>query len=263
MKTVKDLETGKGKRFVKLLTIGNTGAGKTHLAATFPKCYFMITEPGGEETWLNRPELKKNIVGFDYFIPRSAEDTKQVFIDLNKACDEAYRMAESGEIETLILDNMTYLAENRWSYINKHTPQYGRSGELNGQAMYGDLGRWLYQFTYMKLLRCPCNVVVNCHEMLESDEAMDKKPDKSTPILPSILGGFRNNIGGMFSCVFYLAHAKGGDGKYKYFARTKKGQGKNAKNRYNLPETIENISYDTIVAAIDKSVKDNNKGDTK
>ena len=245
------------------MNVSETGAGKTHLSATFPKCYFLITEPGGEETFLNNPELKKNIVGWDYFIPKSTDDTKRVFEELDKACMKAREMAEKGEIETIVMDNATYLAENRWIYINRWTPQYTRSGELNSQAMYGDLNRWLYQFVLMKLLSCPCNVIFNCHEMLESDEVLEKKPDKSNPILPSILGGFRDKAGGMFSCVFYLAKksVKGKEGKaeYKFFARTNRGNGKNAKNRYNLPEVIENVSYNTIITAIESSLKTKEK----
>ncbi len=259
MKTMKDLKQNR-KVQVKLLTIGETGAGKTHMAATFPKAYFLITEPEGTATFVNQPKLHENIVGWDYFIPTSSENTKEVFDNLIKATDKAREMAQKGEIETLVLDNMTYLAENRWIYINKYAAQYGRSGELNTQAMYGDLNRWLYSFTLMKLLSCPCNVVVNCHEMLESEEALDKKPDKTSPILPSILGGFRDKAGGMFSCVFHLMKKKGADKQTHFFARTDKGQGRNAKNRYKLPEVIENVSYNTIMSAIQKSLTE---GETK
>ncbi len=153
-----------------------------------------------------------------------------------------------------MLDNMSFLSENRWIYINRYEKQVAKSGEINTMAMYGALGRWLYQFTLMKLLSCPCNVIVNCHEMLENDETLAKKPDKSSPILANILGGFRDKADGMFSCVFYLTKIKSKGGGYEYWARTNKGNGKNAKNRLNLPETIQNVSYDTIVSAIQGSL---------
>ena len=64
-----------------------------------PKSYFLITEPGGEDTFLLVPELRKNVIGFDRFIPESAEDTKQLFEKLDKCCKEAKEMYEKGEIE--------------------------------------------------------------------------------------------------------------------------------------------------------------------
>lgn len=244
------------ERSIKLMSVGPTGSGKTFLASSFPKSYFLITEPGGEETFLNNPTLKKNVVDHKHFIPTSAENTKEVFERLDKACDEARERTIKSEIKTLVLDNMTYLAENKWAYINKYEPVYSvKTGELDTRGMYGVLGRWLYQFTLMKLLTFPGNVVVSVHQKLESDEAMAKKPDKSSPVVPSILGGFRDDAPGLFSAVFYLA-CKNDSGKFRYFARTKQGQGKLAKNRYNLPEVIENISYATIMEAMEKSLKE-------
>lgn len=258
---VSDIDDAKVKRYVKLMSVAGTGCGKTHLAATFPKCYFLITEPEGQETFLTNSELKKNVVGYDLFIPMNSEDTKKVFEDLDKACDKAREMALSGEIETVVVDNFTYLAENRWMYINKYETLYSaKTGEVDTRGMYGSLARWLYQFTLMKILSLPCNVVVNVHEKMESDEAMAKKPDKSNPIVPSVLGGFRDDMGGMFSCIFYLAKIPTGGGKYKYMARTNLGQGKLGKNRYGLPEVIENVSYATIAKAIADSLVLTKKG---
>jgi len=249
---VTDVLNGKEKRYIKMMCIGASGSGKTHLASTFPKCYFLMTEPGGEDTFLNKTELSKNVVGFDRLIPNSAQDTKQSFIDLIKATQTAKEMALKGEIETLVLDNMTFLSENRWVYINEFEKELSRNGELNTQGMYGKLARWLYQFTYMNLLSCPCNVIVNVHEMLESDEALEKKPDKSTPVLANILGGFRDKADGMFSFVFYLAKTLQGK-EYKYFARTNKGNQRNGKSRLALPDVIENVSYNTLKKLIDEA----------
>jgi hypothetical protein len=250
MITLKEDHNEVDKR-LKVFVVGNSGSGKTYLATTFPKCYVLITEPGGEDTFRTNKNLYQNVVGWDYFIPNSADDTKRVFADLNTKIDEAKKLAEEGKIETLVLDNMSFLSENRWIYINKHAPSLTARGEINTMAMYGDLGRWMYQFTLMKLLTFKGNVVVTCHEMLENDETLMKKPDKTTPILPNILGGFRDKVEGMFSCVMYLSKISK-DGKYKYMARTDKGNQRNAKNRYNLPPVIEDISYSKIVEVINQ-----------
>lgn len=244
-----------GKFHIKMLNIGSTGTGKTYLAGTFPKTYFLTCEPGGMDTIFTEPKLATNLVGWDDFIPKSAQDTKRAFIELNQKSIEARKLAEEGKVETIVLDNMTYLSENRWLYICTYEEETSpRTGRVDTQSMYGKLSRWLYRFTLMNLLTFPGNVVVNCHEMLESDEALDKKPDKDTPVLASILGGFRDKIGGMFSCVFFLSKVKGNDKRYHYMARTQRGNQRNAKCRFSLPEIIEDVSYDKLIKAINESL---------
>lgn len=250
MKPASELNRG---HHIKVLAIGATGSGKTHLCGTFPKTCFLSTEPGGMTTIAMNPHLKSNLVVYDEFIPTSPDDTKHVFDKLKKSCRDAKAMAKEGKIETLVVDNLTYLAENRWIYINKYESVYARSGELDTRGMYGALGRWLYNFVYMDILSFPGHVIVTVHERMEDEDALKRKPDKSYPIVPNILGGFRDTAGGMFSCVFFLSHYKSKqDGKYRYMARTMKGNMKGAKNRYNLPETIEGVGYPTIMGAIKK-----------
>jgi len=253
MITVQDFARGRAKRRFKVLVVGHTGSGKTHFGATFSKPYILFTEPGSEEVILNNKELRKNVVGWDYFIPTSKQDTKRVFEDLIKAIDTARERAEKGEIDTLILDNLTFLALNRMDYIETFEPTYSRSGEQDTRAMFGALNRWLYNFTLMKILTFPGHVVCTCHIKMEDEESMAKKPDTTTPLMPAILGGFRDTVAGLFSAVFYLDCIKEKDGKYHYFARTQKGNKKLAKNRFNLPEILENISYQTLVEAAKKA----------
>jgi len=249
-----DVLQGKEKFNLKMMAIGGSGSGKTHFASSFPKCYFLMTEPSGEDTFLTNPALAKNVVGFDRFIPENPLDTKRVFKELAEATLMAKEMAKKGEIETLVLDNISFLTENRWVYIDSYERELSaRTGEVNGQAMYGKLARWMYQFVLMNLLTFPGNVVVTAHEQLESDEALEKKPDKTTPVLPNILGGFRDKVDGMFSLVVYLNKLKEGS-KYRYMCRTNKGNQRNAKSRIILPEIIEDISYGKLREIVDKAL---------
>jgi hypothetical protein len=94
--------------------------------------------------------------------------------------------------------------------------------------------------------------------MLESDEAMEKKADKSTEIMPNILGGFRNDIFGLFSNVFFLTKTltkEGGKDVYKYYAITNKRDNRNGKNRFGLNSIIENPSHQVIKNAIEEAMK--------
>lgn len=53
----------------------------------------------------------------------------------------------------------------------------------------------------------------------------------------------------MFSASIYL-YKRLGDNQYRYIARCQKGANVDAKNRYNLPEIVENVSYKTIGESI-------------
>lgn len=238
-------------RTLKTLVCGMSGSGKTYYGLTHPKLAYIGTEPNGLDTAESCPELKANIVMNEEFIPSPLEDIKDVFVRLDKYVIECHKAGKEGKVESLFLDNMTFLADNRWLYIEKYEKQFGKSGEVNTMAMYGALAKWLYNFTLISLLSFPGNVIVSCHEKLEGDDAMDRKTDKTTPIVPNILGGFRDEAPGLFSAVLFLEKKKTGDG-YKYFARCQKGGQRNGKNRYGLPEIVENISYQSIIDALPK-----------
>jgi len=245
--------------FLKTLVNGGTGTGKTYYALTHPKVAYLGTEPGGLDTAKANPHLAKNIVWSEEFIPSPMEDIKSVFDRMDKAIKKAHEGFESGEIKTLALDNITYLTENRWMYINKYEPVHSpKTGQLDTRGMYGSLGRWLYQFTLTSLLSFKGNVVVTAHEMTEADETMEKKPHLDSPIVPNILGGFREKIGGMFSACLFLDKVKKVTGGYTYKVRCQKGDNREAKNRYGLPEIIEDVSYAKIVETLNKI-----KGDGK
>lgn len=256
MPTPADFEKGTFKRRFKILTIGGSGSGKTHFCSGFPKSFFLITEPGGEDTFLSNKNLLKNIVRWEYLIPSDPENTKEIFNKLEEYCKKIRSLIEAGEVETVVLDNLTYLADNYFIYINHHLKKQimSSSGEIDTRSAYGKLGRWLYQFVLFNLLSMPCNVIVTCHEQLENEEAMAKKVDKNNPVVPNILGGFRNEAEGMFSVVLYLnkIEDKANKGEYKYLARANKGGGRNAKNRINLPPVIENVSYEQILKYANK-----------
>lgn len=258
MKTIEGVKKGTVNQFIKLCSCGGPASGKTHLAATFPKVVFAMTEPGGEDTFINKPDLAANIIGWDNFVPSCSKDIKDMYCEggeLDKFVDEVKNKALDKEIESFAMDNFTYYTDNNWLYIKEFEKHLYMSNKGNFDTLkaYGGLKDRLFLFTLQKLLTLPCHVITNVHIQLESEDAIDRKLDKSETVVPQILGGFRDKIKGMYSYVFYLDKKKdNATGKYKYFARTNLGNGKNAKSRLDLPEVIENVSYKTIKAEIDK-----------
>lgn len=254
MITKEQILSGEVEQTVKALINGPTGAGKTQFLFTCPKVAYCGTEPNGLDTARSNPALLDNLVYADEFIPSPGEDIKDTFARLDSFITKAHADAKAGLVKTLGLDNMSYLAENRWVYINKYEKLVTNQGALDTRGMYGTLSRWLYNFTLTRILSFPGNVIVTCHVQMEGDEAMERKTDKSTPIVPHILGGFRSSADGMFSASLYLDKKKSTDGKsYIYFARCQKGGQMNAKNRYNLPEIVENVTYSRILEEIKKA----------
>jgi hypothetical protein len=163
-------------------------------------------------------------------------------------------MAIKGEIETIILDNITYLADTVYKYYKDVNPVLDSRGQVDKWGAFDRLGIWLNDFM-LKLLTMPCHVVVTGHEKLENDEAMEKKADKDNPIVINIPGNFRNKIEGMFRYVLYISKLEKG-GKYEYWARANRGNKKNGKSRITLPSTIQNISYGKLLDVIKECSKE-------
>lgn len=237
---------------LKSLASSYPGGGKSYFGLTHPKVAWLITEPGSEILVDTHPHLAKNLAWSETFIPSPTEDVKGVFERLDKAIVRAHTDFKEGTVETLDLDNLSFLMEYRWQYINKYEKQFTSSGAIDNRSMYGTLGRWGFQFIINSILSFPGNVIVTCHEQVEGEEAMSHKVDKSSPIVPSVLGGLRDKLEGMFSASLYLDKQKTPQG-YKYVARCQKGGQRNAKNRYGLPELVEDISYQKIIDTINNN----------
>lgn len=271
MITRDQIMSGAAKQTLKVLASGPAGAGKTQFGFTFPKIAYLGTEPNGLDTARSNPKLLENLVWADEFIPKEitadekgvvklvtdpnsgeiiSEPIAATFMRLNAAIELAHKEQAEGKVDTLFLDNGTFLLENRWIYINRHDKLTTTSGALDTRGMYGILGRWAYQFFTQKILSFKGNVVCTTHEQTEGEEAMAKKVDKAMSISPALLGGIRNEIGGLFSAHIFLDKKRLEANKYAYSARCQKGANREAKNRYNLPEIVENVSYDAILRAI-------------
>jgi len=241
----------------KILASGTTGRRKTTLGLTFPKVYRLGTEPNGIDALICRPDLKPNLIKNEEFIPSVTEPLPLLFKRLEVAVKEAHEWAKQGKVETLFLDNLTFLSINRWLYIIKHEAITGRGGEPDTRGMYGALGMWLYQFILLSIVSFPGHVVITAHEHEQSDEQAAKNSlYATTPITADILGGFRDRVGGLVSAVIFLESKKvilNGKPSLSFYARCLESAGKRAKNRYGLPEIVEEISYHALVDATNKA----------
>lgn len=248
----------------KVQVNGLFGSGKTRLGFTFPKVFYIGTEPAGIENLRqeeNKP-LLSNLVEYEMFLPSNDVEVKQQYEPdkggIYAACSKAKEMAKKGEVETLFIDNLSYFAEKAWMYISLFDKQFSaKTGNLDTQSMYGSLGRNLFKFVSMYVANFPGNVVISCHLKRESEEAMEGKLDKSADIAPNLIGGFRNVAEGLFGASIYLDRELQSDGKTtKYMAYCQKckvpslGSMVSAKNVYGLPVKVEDVSYKKLLEAI-------------
>ncbi len=259
-KTPEGVASGQVKKWFKGLFIGGPGDGKTHLAHTFPKCMTAITSPGEEDTFLYKPELMKNLVCWEHFIPSKEMTIAQTIKGMEKFVDDAYDKAKKGEIETFILDNLTMYADYLWMDIeeNEKHLHLTKNGAFDTQNAYGTLRNKLIKFVLYKVLTIPCNVILNVHLMVENEDTLAKKPDQTIPYSPMILGSFREKVLSLVSYNFFLEKKTMPEGKFEYRIRTNKGGGKNAKSRLTLPSVIANVDYEAIIKVINET-----KGETK
>jgi len=269
-----------------ILLCGLPGAGKTRAAMTFPKVYVIGCDPSGLDILKQKgnEKLLDNLVYFNYLHNESEDDLKKLFNEKAKADDffsvygclaHAKELAQEGAIETLVLDGFNYFVDMRWQYVNEyHVRKSERTGAIDTQAMYRDLGLYLNRFFAADLMtmatRLNLNVVVTCHVKRENPDTVEGvstgankragKVAKESDIAPQIEGGFRNKIDGLVGAVLYLEHSSKRDAQGQralhYVAHTQKSPGLDtvlmAKNRYGLPTPLvltNGSLYDALMAA--------------
>ena len=235
-----------------IMVVGETGCGKTRFASTYPDSYFIFTEPDSHQTILTAGN-QDNVYFFDYAIPSDETDLKLYDKSIEGHITQAKTLYKEGKVKSLVIDNFTYLAHNYWLQIEQFEKVYSKAGNVDTLKMYGTLKDKLYKLVLMKILTFPGNIVLTVHEQMESDEVMEKKPDKSDPVVPQIMGGFRSEIGGLFSAVLYLMVTLK-DNQYIYYAITNKMQQRRGKTRFDLPSVIKSPTYFTITDAIKSSI---------
>lgn len=271
----------KQKRKPKVMVNGAFGTGKTYFGMSAPKVYYLETEPGGLQI-LHAPDavhLRSNLVEYEqcYLDPLDGKDSIKRLVEevhapvscprkdvkaglIYEALDRANKAYREGKVETLFLDNLTYLSQMFFEYCDQFLrPEFvTQGGNIETRQMYGYVSRWLFRFL-MGVVCFPGNVVVSCHLKDESDEKLKKKKDSSVTIVPNILGGFRDKAEGLFTASIYLERKlvsiteSSGKTRHspKFIAYTQNchalGSKILAKNRHGLPPVMENITFEKIV----------------
>lgn len=261
-----------------LLLCANFGEGKTSVAITFPKFFYIGFRQGGLEV-IRQPKNAKyqaNLVQYEELVPETDQELVEVHQPekgsaqgqiknkLAKLVAEATQMADKGEVETLILDDSTDWVETKQKYVWKFREKKSdKTGNTDTQAMYGDLKNLVSDDLDRIIMpfRKHGNLVMCVHLVRESDVTMQNAAvvDKSTNLNPDIVGSFRREIHRKFENVLFMeSTVKQGERKFVGYTQKQAAMGTIilAKNVLGLPPIINDISYETLMANI-------NKGDGK
>lgn len=263
-----------------ILLNGHFGSGKTLQALSFPKCYVISCDPAGLET-IRQPKNKKfldNLAWFEEMHNENAADLKLLFRENAKSTEResvygclahAREMAAAGEIETLVIDGLTYLCDAKWQAISEFEEvRSNNSGMRDTQAMYRNLGLSLQRFLASDLMtmstRSGVNVILTCHLKRESEEQVQgaaknraRKVLLQSDIAPMIEGSTRNKIEGLVGGSLYLEKTIK-DGKLQYTAicdlTTAFGTVVPGKNRWGLPTRLS-LNEQTLYEALTKALE--------
>lgn len=255
------------------LFAGNFGEGKTSVAITFPKYYYIGFRPGGLAVLnqVKNDKYKNNLVHYEELVESSDEELKDFFKPkLGKIHDlikQAKQMAQEGKVETLVIDDLTDGVESYQKYIWTYEHKATERGADDNQSMYGLLKQRVSSLFRQDILtfRRYGNVIVNVHLMRESDQAIEGTATRAgaveqrTNIYPDIVGSLRREIQRDFENVIYLESKVEGGKPRKFIGYTEKcrafGTTILAKNSLGLKNPIEDITYDAMMINNQKGEK--------
>jgi len=221
------------KDHVRLLVYGESGAGKTTFAGTFPSPFVLDSDKGGRT-------LKDKTIPF---LPLHRGD--RVF----EICSNVLLKLEKKEspfdelkVETLVFDSLTSLADMLMVEAMRY-PAPGHSPkdpnrvkpEWDHYSMIQNRMKHLMKYAQDLGL----NVVGTAGIKLERDEVLGSFVGK-----PNIIGGYRDLIAHDFDEVYYLdCEEQSGEKPPKYVAHTTKYRYFEAKSRDGIKDRVEDPTY--------------------
>jgi hypothetical protein len=174
-----------------VLGYGPLRAGKSRFAATFPRPLFL--SDGVESGWTTIQAMLKQSPQL-FFEPERNPPIRNPWVieraaDLEQALPRIEPLVRSGEVQTVVIDSITYLADLKLVELK------GRKGNWDPRQHYGDLGDWL---AYVRTMyhQLPVNIVWT---------ALVQPPGEDTPMGgPLIPGKSSLKFGGACDVVLYF-----------------------------------------------------------
>ena len=232
---------------VRIMCYGATGVGKTRVAGTFPKPFFIDT---------NRGLLTLRQIGVKPLsLPISRDDhVYKIIKDVLRKIKVKEEPFDKFEIETIVFDDVTDLADFLLTDLMLHpSPGQPRRDPTTTRPEWNDYGILRNQLKELMITarELPLNMVGIAGLKTEAGEVGSSQWGK-----PLIIGSYRDHIGYCFDDYIHMTTEGSGD-KLKYVTYTAShfqlGVQFEAKSRSGLPAKIENMDYDKLFQALQKA----------
>lgn len=223
----------------RCLLYGPPGAGKTRLAATFPKPLFVDTDRG----------MRSIPDGLDVKFLRLPEHAsfKTVLDILTDLKNKRGPFAQGGTLadrKTIVIDSISSLADE---YLMKEIMVGNKRDPLVENAQRDDYGRLKIELVQLgnllKDISDSYNVVVTALVDEEKDELTGALEGK-----PLMTGKYRDIIGAVFDEEYYMECVDAGAGQQKYYLYAARYKWYEAKTRLLKDKKHENATYETLRA---------------
>lgn len=238
--TLKTIDLTKMDDQLTVLLHGDSGAGKTRFAASFPRPLFI--SPEDEKGW----ETLK-------YLPKSAlyePDVRPQVWSVNEPKDfvEAYHrlvpLVQQKKIQTVVLDSLSFYADMFYNAITQN-----QQGQGDGWKAYGLLNDHLRRIR-IELHKLECHVVWL---------AITRQPDDATKAaVPNLKGQQAVMFPAGCKYVWYMMASHQGKGAVRHELRTKKYMNFMARGRDGgrLPDPIVNPTFRQITDALSQLTPD-------
>lgn len=245
MPSAKDVTVN--SEWLKVMSVGESGTGKSIFAATFPTPGF-IFDFGGEI-------LSYKGKDFDYeqydVSPQGWGKFEKDFIQLKKDIAE-------GKYQTVIIDNTSAMNDLCMEKSLQLDPRRSKTNGPIWNVHYG-MVKNLMEGRLRQLLNLNCNLVLIAHLKTLTDE-----DGAIVGVEPSFTGSLSADVPSYFDEVYYHSTRKEG-GDTKWYIQTvplgrNRGRSRASGRERLLPDTIEN-DYEEVIAYLTgkkvKSIKKN------
>lgn len=242
------LNVGVDTEFLRVMSVGESGEGKSIFASSFPTPGFIFDF--GKEVISYRGK------DFDYeqyeLSPKGWLKYERDFVTFTKCLKEGKRFPDEkgvqkeGKYKTAVVDNVTAMTDVCMTQALQLDPKRSLTGGPIWNVHYG-LVKNLMEGRLRQLLNLECNLVLIAHLEIISD----KETGAIIGVEPSMTGSLGVDIPSYFHEVYYHTHRKEG-GDTKWFLQTvpvgrNHGRSRASGKERLLPDMVEN-DYNEIIA---------------
>ena len=232
---------------LKVMSVGESGTGKSSFAASFPTPGFMFDF--GQEIMSYRGR------DFDYeqydLTAIGWAKYERDFVTLKKCIAEGKRFPDKdgkqadGRYQTVVVDNVSSMTDLAMEKAMQLDPKRSPTNGPMWNVHYG-MVKNLMEGRLRQLINLPCNLVLIAH--------LDYIKDEQGAVIgvePSMTGSLSNDVPAYFSEVYYHTYRKEG-GETKFYIQTVPVARNHGRSRLSgterlLPDVVEN-NYNEIMA---------------